>query len=110
MTVVRFEVRNGAMMAIGATVRALAESAGNVLGAVDQELALPIANVASTCNQPRMDLGATDAEVLKTLVRFDPEVAGLDSRDGTTPKALAVLCAAGKLLRDTIRRTRSPPR
>jgi hypothetical protein len=101
MTVVRFEVRNGAVMAIGAIVGALADSAGNVLGAVDQELALPIANVASTCNQLRMDLGATDAEVLKTLVRFDPEVAGFDSRDGTTPKALAVLCATGKLLRDS---------
>ena len=72
-----------------------------MLGAVNQELALPIANVASTCNQLRMDLGATEAEVLKTLVRFDPEVAGFDSRDGTTPKALAVLCATGKLLRDS---------
>ena len=101
MTVVRFEVRNGAVMAIGAILGALADSAGNVLGSVDQELALPIANVASTCNQLRMDLGAADAEVLTTLVRFDPEVAGFDSRDGTTPKALAVLCAAGKLLRDS---------
>ena len=101
MTVVRFEVRNGAVTAIGAIVGALADSAGNVLGAVNQELALPIANVASTCNQLRMDLGATEAEVLKTLVRFDPEVAGFDSRDGTTPKALAVLCATGKLLRDS---------
>ena len=45
--------------------------------------------------------GATDAEVLKTLMRFDPEVAGFDSRDGTTPKALAVLCTTGKLLRDS---------
>ena len=101
MTVVRFEVRNGAVMAIGAIVGALADSAGDVLGAVNQELALPIANVASTCNQLRMDLGATEAEVLETLVRFDPEVAGFDSRDGTTPKALAVLCATGKLLRDS---------
>jgi len=101
MTVVRFEVRNGAVMAIGAIVGALADSAGNVLGSVDQELALPIANVASTCTQLRMDLGAAEAEVLKTLVRFDPEVAGFDVRDGTTPKALSVLCATGKLLRDS---------
>jgi hypothetical protein len=101
MTVVGFEVRNGAVMAIGAIVGALADSAGNVLGAVDQELALPIANVASTCNQLRMDLGATEAEVLKTLVRFDPEVVGFDSRDGTTPKALSVLCTTGKLLTDS---------
>jgi len=34
-------------------------------------------------------------------VRFDPEVAGFDVRDGTTPKALSVLCATGKLLRDS---------
>jgi len=31
MTFVRFEVRNGAVMAIGAIVGALADSAGNVL-------------------------------------------------------------------------------
>jgi hypothetical protein len=99
MTVVRFEVRNGAVMAIGAIVGALADSAGDVLGAVNEELALPVGNVASTCNQLRMDLAATDAEVLKTSVHFDKEVAGFDSRDGTTPKALGVLCAAGQLLR-----------
>jgi hypothetical protein len=46
-----------------------------------------------------MDLAATDAVVLQTLVHFDGEVAGFDSRDGTTPKALGVLCAAGELLR-----------
>ena len=101
LTVVRFEVRDGAVMAVGAIAGALADSAGNVLGAGDQELALPIANVASTCTQLRMDLGAAEAEVLKTLVRFDPEVAGFDVRDGTTPKALSVLCATGKLLRDS---------
>ena len=71
MTVARFEVRNGTVTAIGAIVGALADSAGNVLGPVNQELALPVANVASTCNQLRMDLAATDADVLQTLVHFD---------------------------------------
>ena len=99
MTVVRFEVRNGAVTAIGAIVGALADSAGNVLGAVNQELALPVDNLSSTCNQLRMELAATDADVLQTSVHFDQEVAGFDSRDGTTPKALDVLCAAGQLLR-----------
>ena len=46
-----------------------------------------------------MDLAATDADVLQTLVHFDGEAAGFDSREGTTPKALDVLCAAGELLR-----------
>ena len=67
MTVARFEVRNGTVTAIGEIVGALADSAGNVLGQVSQELALPVANVASTCNQLRMDLAATDADVLQTL-------------------------------------------
>lgn len=62
MTVVRFEVRSGTVTAIGRIVGALADSAGNVLGQVDQELALPVGNVASTCNQLRMDLAATDAD------------------------------------------------
>jgi hypothetical protein len=101
MTVVGFEVRNRVVTAIGAIAGALADSAGNVLGAVDQELALPADNVASTCNQLRMDLAAADADVLQTLVHFDKEVAGFDSRDGTTPKALPLLCAIGQLLRGT---------
>jgi hypothetical protein len=99
MTVARFEVRSGIVTAIGEIVGALADSAGNVLGQVSQELALPVGNVASTCNQLRMDLAATDAIVLQTVVHFDKEVAGFDSRDGTTPKALGALCSAGSLLR-----------
>ena len=99
MTVVRFEVRNGTVTAIGRIDGSLADAAGNVLGQVAQELALPVGNVASTCNQLRMDLAATDAVVLQTLVHFDGEVAGFDSREGGSPKALGVLCAAGELLR-----------
>jgi hypothetical protein len=99
MTVMRFEVRNGTVMAIGAVDGALADSTGDVLGHVSQELALPVGNVGSTCNQLRMDLAATDAHVLHTVVHFDEEVAGFDSREGTMPKAMAVLCAAGELLR-----------
>ena len=75
------------MTAIGKIVGALADSPGNVLGQVNQELALPVANVASTCNQLRMELAATDAEVLKTPVHFDKEVAGFDSRDGAIPES-----------------------
>ena len=100
MTILRFEVVSGALTAVGEIVGALADSAGNVLGAVHQELTLPVGNVASSCNQLRIDLAATDGDVLQTSVHFDKEVAGFDSRDGTTPKALAVLCVATKLLRE----------
>jgi hypothetical protein len=100
MSIVRFEVRNGTLAAIGRIEGALSDSTGAVLGQVDEELALPVENVASTCNQLRMDLAATDADILNTPVHFDREVAGFDSRDGATPKALGVLCAAARLLRD----------
>jgi hypothetical protein len=99
MTIVRFEVRNGTITAIGAIDGAIADSAGTVLGQVSQELAMPVGNVGSSCNQLRMDLAATDADVLQIPVHFDKEVAGYDSRVGTTPKALRVLCAAGEMLR-----------
>jgi hypothetical protein len=103
MTIVRFEVRNGAVTAVGHIVGALADSAGNPLGRVNQSLVMPVGNVASSCNQIRMDLAATDADVLQTLIHFDKEVAGFDSREGTgmVPKALGVLCAAQELLRGT---------
>src|SRR5256885_7058056 len=71
LTVARFEVRNGIVTAIGEIVGALADSTGNVLGPVNQELALPVGNVASSCNQLRMDLAAADADVLQSLVHFD---------------------------------------
>ena len=99
MTVERFEVQNGAVVAIGRIAGALADSKGNVLGLVEQELQLAVSNVDSTCNQLRMDLGTTEAEILQTRVHFDRETAGFDSRDGATPKALRVLCATGDLLR-----------
>ena len=99
MTIARFEVVNGSVTAIGRIAGAMADSSGNVLGRVDQELAFAVANVASTCNQLRMDLAATDAHVLQVSVHFDKEVAGFDSRQGATPKARPVLCAAGSLLR-----------
>jgi len=98
MTIVRFEVRNGTVTAIGRIVGALADSGGDVLGPVDQELAVAVGNIESTCNQLRMDLAAMDAEVLDMPVHFDGEVAGFDSRDGGAPKALGPLCTAGKLL------------
>jgi hypothetical protein len=84
--------------AIGRIDGALSDSTGEVLGQVSQALALPVENVASTCNQLRMDLAATDGDILDTPVRFDREVAGFDSRDGATPKALDALCAASRLL------------
>jgi hypothetical protein len=99
MSIVRFEVRNGTVTAIGRIAGALADSAGNVLGQVDEELALPVGNIDSTCNQLRMDLSAADAEVLGTRVHFDGETAGFDSRQGTTPRALRVLCAAADVFR-----------
>jgi hypothetical protein len=98
MTIVRFEVRNGTVTAIGRIVGALADSGGDVLGPVDQELAVAVGNIQSTCNQLRMDLASMDAEVLDMPVHFDGEVAGFDSRDGGAPKALGPLCTAGKLL------------
>jgi hypothetical protein len=101
LTIVSFEVRNGAVTAIGRIDGALADSQGNMLGKVRQELALPVEHAASTCNQLRMELAGADAEVLSTLIHFDKEVAGYDSRgmDGTTPKALKVLCNAETVLR-----------
>lgn len=104
MFVVRFEVRNGTVTAIGRIKGALADSTGEVLGLVDEALALPVGAIEATCNQLRMDLGATEAEVLGTRISFDSQTGGFDSRDGATPKALPVLCAAG----DGFRRPSTP--
>jgi hypothetical protein len=99
MTIARFEVVNGSVVAIGRITGAMADSTGEVLGNVDEELALAVSNVGSTCNQLRMDLAAANAQVLGMPVHFDKEVAGFDSRDGATPKARPVLCSVASVLR-----------
>lgn len=98
MSIVRFEVRNETVTAVGRIDGALADSLGNVLGKVNEELALPVGTIESTCNQLRMDLAAADADVLGVRVHFDRETAGFDSRQGTTPKALRELCAVADAL------------
>jgi len=98
MFLVRFEVRNGTVTAIGRIKGSLADSTGHVLGLVDEPLAMPVGRIDATCNQLKMDLGATEADVLGTHVQFDAQAGGFDSRDGATPRALAVLCAAADLL------------
>jgi hypothetical protein len=98
MSIVRFEVRNDTVTAVGRIEGALADSVGNVLGKVNEELALPVGNIESTCNQLRMDLADADADVLGVHVHFDRETAGFDSRQGTTPKALRELCAVADAL------------
>jgi hypothetical protein len=98
MTIVRLEVRHGTVTAFGRIVGALADSGGDVLGRVDQELAVAVGNIESTCNQLRIDLAAMDLEVLDLPVHFDSEVAGFDSRDGGAPHAFGPLCRAGQLL------------
>jgi hypothetical protein len=99
MTIARFEVQNGTVVAIGQIVGALADSGGNPIGHVNQSLTLPVSNVASSCNQLRMDLAAADADVLQTPIHFDKQVAGFDSRDGMVPKTSPALCATSVLLR-----------
>jgi hypothetical protein len=99
MFVVRFEVRNGTVTAIGRIKGALADSTGHVLGQVDEALAVPVGKIDATCNQLRMDLAATEADVLGTRIQFDAQTAGFDSREGTTPRALAVLCEAADIFR-----------
>ena len=98
MFVVRFEVRNGTVTAVGRIKGSLADSTGHVLGPVNQELAMSVGTIDATCNQLRMDLAATEADVLGTRVQFDAQTGGFDSRVGTTPKALAVLCTAADVL------------
>jgi hypothetical protein len=99
LKVLRFEVRGGAVVAVGEVTGSLADSAGTPLGRVRDELSFAIGSVASTCNQIQMELAAIRADVLNENVSFEKQTAAFDSRVGTTPKALPVLCAASERLR-----------
>jgi hypothetical protein len=99
MTIARFEVQNSSIRAIGRIIGAMADSGGNVLGRVNHDVVFAVANVSSTCNQLRIELVAAEAQILQRPVHFDQEVAGFDSREGATPKARPILCAAGNALR-----------
>jgi hypothetical protein len=99
LKVLRFEVRGGAVVAVGEVTGSLADSAGTPLGRIRDELSFAVSNVASTCNQLQMELAATRADVLNEHVSFEKQTAAFDSRVGTTPKALPVLCSASERLR-----------
>jgi hypothetical protein len=93
-----FDVQFGTLRAIGRMEGALADSKGEPLGHVDQEVALTVSQLSSTCNQLRLELDTTTVDVLQTSVRLDKEVAGFDSRQGAMPKQEPALCAVAQAL------------
>jgi hypothetical protein len=99
MTLARFEVRNNVLTAIGEMDGALADSAGNVLGPVNQEIALLVTNVDSSCNQLRLQLEGAELDLFEVRVRLDKQVAGYDSRVGAAPKQEPTLCVLAEALR-----------
>jgi hypothetical protein len=99
LRILRFEVRNGSVVAVGEVVGSLADSAGNQLGRIRQELTVSVSGVASTCNQVQMELAGTEDYFRQVLVTLDKQTAGFDSRHGTTPTALTVLCQTMETLR-----------
>ena len=104
MTLARFEVRNNVLTAIGQMDGALADSQGNVLGPVNQEITLLVTNVDSSCNQLRLQLEGADLDLFNVRVRLDKQVAGYDSRIGAAPKQEPTLC----LLADALRGSPAP--
>ena len=87
-----FEERFGSLTAIGEMEGALADSRGEILGRVDQEVSLIVSDVRSTCNQVRLGLIPADVDVLGRSVHLDEEVAGYDSRQGAVPRAQPSMC------------------
>jgi len=98
MRLLRFDVQNGAIVAIGTLKGALADSKGNPLGRVDQEVVLPVNGVTSTCDVLRFELGPADVEILGVQVHLRKDVLGIEPRDGPSQTLGDLLCSSANLL------------
>ena len=89
------EVQSGAVTATDAS-KAMADSAGNVLGLRITSWRLLSAR-REHLQSASIDLVATDGQILQMPVHFGQRSSRADSREGTTPKTRLTLCAGPRL-------------
>ncbi len=81
-TLQRFVNQNGALAAVGSLTGTLTDSLGNVLGTVTQQVTMPVANLAGTCQVLHLELGPLDLSLLGLNVHLNQVVLDITAQQG----------------------------
>lgn len=78
----RFVNQNGALAAVGTLTGTLTDSLGNVIGTTTQQVTMPVANLAATCQVLHLELGPLDLTLLGLNVHLNQVVLDITATRG----------------------------
>ncbi|MFE9691991.1 hypothetical protein [Micromonospora sp. NPDC005806] len=96
-TPTRFVNQNGRLATVGTLTGALTNSAGTSLGAVNQQVSVPV-QVSGTCDILNLDLGPLDLNLLGLQVHLNEVVLDITAQQGPGNLLGNLLCAVAGLL------------
>jgi hypothetical protein len=94
----RFAARNGQLLAIGTLTGTLTNSLGAIVGTISQQLTIPVAGIAGTCDILHLTLGPLDLDLLGLQVHLDRVVLDIVAQSGAGNLLGNLLCAVANLL------------
>ncbi|MEU1839874.1 hypothetical protein [Micromonospora chersina] len=99
-TPTRFVNQNGQLAAVGTLAGTLTNSAGTSLGAISQQITVPV-QASATCDILNLDLGPLDLNLLGLQVHLDEVVLDITAQQGPGNLLGNLLCAVAGLLDST---------
>ncbi len=78
----KFSVQNGQLVATGNLTGTLTDSLGTVVGTVSQPVTLPVTNISATCQVLHLELGPLDLNLLGLMVHLDKVVLDITAQQG----------------------------
>ncbi|MET8836691.1 hypothetical protein ABZV78_22610 [Micromonospora sp. NPDC004540] len=99
-TPTRFVNQNGQLAAVGTLAGTLTNSAGTSLGAISQQITVPV-QASATCDILNLDLGPLDLNLLGLQVHLDEVVLDITAQQGPGNLLGNLLCAVAGLLDNT---------
>jgi len=96
----RFALQNGNLVAVGTLVGTLTDAAGNVLGTIVRNVAIPIVGTATqaSCEILHLELGALDLNLLGLAVHLNQVVLDISAVPGAGNLLGNLLCSVAHLL------------
>ena len=99
LTIEKFAVQDGVLVAVGKLTGTLRDAAGNVIGVVtDLVVNLPVTNVAGECPILHLEIGPIDLDLLGLVVHVDRIVVDITAEAGPGKLLGNLLCAVARLL------------
>jgi len=98
LTLTRFAVQNGQLVAIGTLTGTLTDAVGTVIGSVNSPVTLPVTAIAGSCPILHLELGPLDLNLLGLMVHLDKVVLDITAQSGPGNLLGNLLCAVAHLL------------